>query len=84
MSLLDLPNLGETSRARLEEVGIRNRRQLERVGPAGAYQRLVAVAGRRLPVCYYLYALDAALRGVDWRSLSDREKAELRRQAGVD
>ena len=83
MSLADLPNLGPTIVRRLSEIGVHDRKELARMGPAEAYRRLSATTGRRLPVCYYLYALEAALRGQDWRSLSNDRKAELRRAAGV-
>ncbi|MGF1507893.1 MAG: TfoX/Sxy family DNA transformation protein [Myxococcota bacterium] len=79
-----LTNLGPTTIRRLEAVGIRDRETLARVGPASAYRVLCAEAGARLPVCFYLYALEGALRGVDWRSLSPEEKARLRDKAGLD
>ena len=81
MSLAELPNLGPTIVRRLAEIGIKDRKGLAQIGPPEAYRRLSAIAGRPLPVCYYLYALEAALRGQDWRSLSDDEKAKLRRAA---
>ena len=80
MSLAGLPNLGPTIVRRLEEVGIANRATLQRVGAADAYRRLSAAAGRALPLCYYLYSLEAALQGRDWRALSDAEKDQLRRE----
>lgn len=81
--LSGLANLGPTTIRRLEAVDIRDRKALARVGPASAYRALCAEAGTRLPVCYYLYALEGALRGVDWRSLSPEDKARLRRDAGL-
>ena len=83
VALSGLANLGRTTVERLEAVGIADRPTLERVGPAAAYNALCARAGARLPVCYYLYALEGALRGVDWRSLRPDEKARLRADAGV-
>jgi DNA transformation protein len=81
--LLGLRNLGPTLCRKLAEVGIHDAEELACIGPARAYIRLVSAAGRRLPVCYYLYSLQGALRGEDWRWLSDREKGRLRREAGV-
>jgi hypothetical protein len=78
VSLADLPNLGPTIVRRLAEIGVKDRKGLARVGPPEAYRRLSAAAGRPLPFCYYLYALEAALRGHDWRMLSNDEKAQLR------
>jgi DNA transformation protein and related proteins len=75
--LLELPNLGEKIVAELRACGIGSRAQLARVGPAQAYVRLCLNAGRRLPRCYYLYSLSAALRGVHWNSLTLEEKRTL-------
>ena len=79
-----LANLGPTTIRRLEAVGIRDRKTLARFGPASNYRALCAEAGTRLPVFYYLYALEGALRGVNWRELSPQEKARLRGEAGLD
>ena len=81
--LVGLRNLGATLCRKLAEVGIHDAQELARVGPAQSYLRLVSAAGRRLPVCYYLYSLEGALRGEDWRWLSDRDKQRLRSEAGV-
>ena len=84
MTLAQLPNLGPTIVGRLVEAGIEDVDNLKRVGPAAAYQRLVRAAGRTLPVCYYLYALEGALSSRDWRSLDDEEKLSLRASAGLE
>lgn len=81
--LSGLANLGATTILRLEAIGIRDRKALVRVGPASAYKALCAEAGARLPVCYYLYALEGALRGINWRSVSSKDKARLRGEAGL-
>lgn len=73
-----LKNIGVTLSARLAEIGVHTRADLEQVGPATAYQHLNAKAGKKLPVCYNLYSLEAALRDMDWRDLSDEEKLALR------
>jgi DNA transformation protein len=77
------PNLGSTIRARLRDAGIRSFADLRSLGAARAYKRLCARAGRRLPVCYYLYSLEGALRGIPWSALSPDEKARLQDEAGV-
>ena len=82
--LKGLANLGPTTIRRLEGIGIRDRETLTRFGAASAYRALCVEAGTRLPVCYYLYALEGALRGVNWRDLSPKEKARLRGEAGLD
>jgi len=83
VKLAALPNLGPTIIERLAEVGIATVSALERVGPAHAYARMTVAAGRRLPVCYYLYSLEGALQGRDWRMLSSSDKGRLRRAAGL-
>lgn len=80
-SLTQLPNLGQTIAMRLAEVGIRSVQQLARIGSARAYGRLCERAGRRLPLCYYLYSLEAALQGIAWTALASEEKQRLRREA---
>lgn len=82
--LKGLANLGSTTIRRLEEIGIRDRESLSRIGPGSAYKRLCVEAGARLPACYYLYALEGALRNINWRAISDEDKTRLRREAGLD
>lgn len=81
--LTRLPNIGPTLGRRLAALGILTRDQLAVVGSVLVYQRLCEVAGRRLPVCYNLYSLEAALRGHNWRLLDDEQKQALRRAAGA-
>jgi DNA transformation protein len=81
--LTSLRNLGATVSRRLAEVGISDAQALARVGPAAAYLRMVRAHGRALPLCYYLYSLEGALRGEDWRCLSDSDKQRLRSEAGL-
>ena len=77
------PNLGSTIRARLLDAGIHTIPELRSIGAAGAYNRLCARARRRLPVCYYLYSLEGALRGIHWDALPAHDKARLRDEAGL-
>ena len=77
------PNLGTMIQTRLHDAGIHSFDQLRSLGAATVYKLLCASAGRRLPVCYYLYSLEGALRGVHWDALSARDKARLREEAGV-
>ena len=74
-----LRNIGATLSARLAAIGVFTRADLARIGPARAYLHMSEAAGRALPVCYNLYSLEAALRDIDWRGLSDEEKHELKR-----
>lgn len=84
ISVTDLPNIGPTLGRRLASLGIVTRDQLAAAGPAQVYRKLCEMTGRRLPVCYNLYSLEAALRGQDWRRLDDDEKRRLRRAAGEE
>jgi DNA transformation protein len=78
-------NLGRTIRERLAGVGIVTVADIARVGPGSIYRLLSArEPDRRLPVCYYLYSLQGAIDGRDWRTLSDEEKSALRRSAGLE
>ena len=79
------PNIGPTILRRLHDLGVRSVDDIRRLGPGAIYRSLAAAnPGRRLPVCYYLYSLQAAVEGRDWRSLSEAEKRDLRRSAGVE
>ncbi len=78
----DLHNLGVMMEDRLGEVGIGCAEDLARVGIIEAFQRLRSAFGDQI-TWNALYAMDAALEGVDWRSLSKERKAELRDAAGA-
>lgn len=71
-----LKNLGPTSRSWLDEINIRTIDDLRRTGSVVAY-RLVK---DRQPAASLnlLWALAAALRGIDWRELSAIDKDDLR------
>ena len=78
-----LNNIGKTIERRLNEVGIFSRRDLKRVGPARAYQRIVSKnPGKTIAVCYYLYSLEGALTDTHWDSVPDERKRALRRAGG--
>ncbi len=79
--LTSLPNIGAKLAARLKAVGIATPQALEETGPSRAYIMLCAEHGARLPLCYYLYSLEAGLRGQDWRTLTNDEKRGLKERA---
>ncbi len=84
-SIRSLRNIGPTIARRLHAVGIRTRDELERVGPARVFRRVCERHPEEtVSVCYYLYSLEGALRGVHWDSLAASRKARLRREAGID
>ena len=72
-------NLGPKTERMLCEAGIKNSDELRRVGAIEAYRRLKFLAGG--VSLNALYAIEASLRGVDWRELSKEEKKELKRRA---
>ena len=76
--LLQLCNIGQTVAQGLHQVDIHDENDLRAVGSVKAYQMLQALyPERHLPVCYYLYTLEAALQDRDWRALSREEKTHL-------
>lgn len=76
--LLQLCNIGQTIADGLHQVGIHDENDLRNTGAVKAYQRLQSLNPKRnLPVCYYLYTLEAALQDRDWRTLSQEEKNHL-------
>lgn len=62
--LSQLPNIGPTIEKRLIEIGVRNRADLEALGPAEAYRRIAAANAGRIVSVGYLYSLQGALDGV--------------------
>jgi len=79
----ELRNIGPTVAARLREVGIRTRAELEAAGPAEAYRRICAkYPGKTIPVCYYLYSLEGALRDRHWDDIGRDVKQALLEQVG--
>lgn len=63
--------------------GIGTVAELRRVGPVGAFQR-VAMREGRAATTNLLYALYAALEDKHWTQVTQTEKADLRRAAGLD
>jgi len=74
-----LPNLGPYIARRLGEIGVDDVEDLRALGAVEAYARLKFKFGREISL-NALWAIDAALAGIDWRWLSESRKAELRRE----
>lgn len=73
-----LKNVGPTIARRLREIGIRTKYELRTVGAVTAYRRICAkYPDRTIPVCYYLYSLEGALRDQHWDALSPRVRKQL-------
>lgn len=75
-----MPSLGKASAEMLLEAGIDSVRELRRLGPTECYRRLRFRHGRRATT-NFMYALDCASRGIDWRRLTPARKAELKKSA---
>lgn len=80
VSVSELKNIGTTLANRLRKIDIFTRDDLEKMGAARAYNLLCQMEQKRLPTCYNLYSLEAALRGHDWRQLGNEDKQKLRDQ----
>jgi DNA transformation protein and related proteins len=73
-----LRNVGPTIARRLREIGVRTAKDLRSVGAAAAYERIRAKhPGKTIPVCYYLYSLEGALRDQHWDALAPKIKRGL-------
>ena len=82
--LFELKNIGKTVAAKLHEIGIDNEAELKKTGAAKAYRNLSRKhPERHLPLCYYLYSLEGAIRNRHWHDLSEQEKEKLRLAAGL-
>lgn len=78
----DLLNLGPVMESRLAEVDITTAEQLARIGVVEAYSRLKFAFGAAITL-NALYAMEAALEGLDWRELPEDRKRDLREAAGA-
>jgi hypothetical protein len=76
-ALAALPSLGAKSAEMLVEAGIADVKTLRRLGPLKAYRRLRFHFGRRVST-NFAYAIECALRGIDWRLLEAARKLELK------
>ncbi len=83
-SLPELKNIGKTVASRLHELGITNEAELRKLGAAKAYKWLSDQnPDKHLPVCYYLYSLEGAIKDKHWDDFSEKEKTKLRLAAGL-
>ena len=75
-NLKELPNIGAELERRLMGVDIKSSEELIRVGAINAFMRIKAIDG---DVCInMLMALEGAIQGVRWHSLSITKKQELK------
>jgi hypothetical protein len=76
-----IPNIGPKTQAQLRQIGIRSHADLARVGVVEAFVRLKRAGFK--PSLNALYALEGALSGRHWTSLSVDEKQALVAEANV-
>ena len=77
----DMNNLGPKSAKMLAEIDIYTDADLRRIGAVEAWHRVNFFTESGMSLVG-LYAMEAALLGVDWRHLSDDHKAQLKTAAG--
>jgi DNA transformation protein and related proteins len=75
-------NLGPEMERWLEEVDVKTDEALREIGAVAAYIRLRFMFGNKISVIA-LYAMQAALIGCDWRSITSEEKAALRKEVDM-
>ena len=79
-SIQGMKNLGPTSAALLQSVGIETEEALREAGAVLAYKIVKHRHPQRVNLLF-LYALEGAVRGRHWNSFSPDEKARLREAA---
>lgn len=78
-SVTKLINIGETVAAKLYEIGISSEAELRNLGALNAYKALSKkYPDKHLPICYYLYSLEGAIKNIHWDDLTEKEKTALR------
>ena len=76
--LVELKNIGKKIAGRLNEVGIFSEDELRFVGAVEAHKLIKQkYPDETLPVCYYLYSFDGALRDMHWHQIGEDRKREL-------
>ena len=76
-------NLGPASVELLREAGIATVAELRELGAAEAFRQVKFMFPKRVSL-NMLYALNAALEDLPWRAITDRNRSEWRRAAGLE
>ena len=77
--LSDLKNIGKKIEKRLNEIGVFNENDLSTLGPVKAYQQIKEnYPNETLPLCYYLYSFEGALRNKHWNEIGESRKKKLK------
>ena len=81
--LTELKNIGKKIAGRLNEVGLSSEDDLRMVGAVAAHQMIkLKYPNETLPVCYYLYSFEGALRDKHWNEIGEKRKQQLK--AGIE
>ncbi|MBI9077840.1 MAG: TfoX/Sxy family DNA transformation protein [Desulfatibacillum sp.] len=79
----ELQNIGNTIAKRLNHIGVYTEDDLRAIGPVEAHSKIRdAFPSARLPLCYYLFSFEGALRGKRWDSIGEKRKKELKELLG--
>ncbi|MAI89208.1 TfoX/Sxy family DNA transformation protein [Ponticaulis sp.] len=78
-SIEEMRNLGPKSAWIMQEAGIPDEAALRKLGAVSAYRQL-RFQFPRYASLNLLWALEAALRDIDWRALTPEDKAALKSQ----
>lgn len=76
-----MKNLGPKSRQWLAEIGIYTIGDLKNTGAIMTYQVLKDKYPKKVSL-NLLWGLEAAIRGIDWRDLTEMDKEELKKKLG--
>ena len=76
--LIELKNIGKKIASRLNEVGIFSEEELVFYGAATAHKMIKEqYPDETLPVCYYLYSFEGAIKNIHWSNVGEKRKREL-------
>ncbi|HIA48021.1 MAG TPA: competence protein TfoX [Candidatus Hydrogenedentes bacterium] len=79
----ELKNIGTKLTGRLNEIGVFSENDLRMMGAVEAHERIAKNhPNETLPVCYYLYSFEGALRDKHWNDIGDKRKHSLK--SGVE
>jgi DNA transformation protein len=79
--LTDLKNIGKKIAGRLNEVGVFSENDLRKIGSVKAHRTIkMKYPNETLPICYYLYSFEGALRDKHWDDIGAKKKRELKNQ----
>ncbi len=81
--LTNLKNIGNKIAGRLNEVGIFSEEELVFYGAVETHKMIkINFPDETLPVCYYLYSFEGAIRDVHWNEIGEGTKEKLTKAIG--